>query len=93
MPDRVFRSTGKLQQVAKIVETLNLLGALLIYLLPLTPQPSSPPPPSPISVANKIKKNCSKLEQLTLKGGEGKGSGKSLNSRYGGYRKLEKVFF
>ena len=32
-----------LQQVAKIVETLHLLGALLISLLSLTLQPPSPP--------------------------------------------------
>ena len=29
----------------------------------------------------------------TLKGGEGRGSGKGLNSRYGEYWKLEKVSF
>ena len=29
----------------------------------------------------------------TLKGGGGRGSGKGLNSRYGEYWKLEKVFF
>ena len=34
-----------------------------------------------------------KKKQSTLKGGEGRGSGKGLNSRYGGYWKLEKVFF
>ena len=28
-----------------------------------------------------------------MKGGEGKGSGKGLNSGYSGYWKLEKVFF
>ena len=33
----------ELQQVAKIVETFHLLGALLIYLLSLTLQPPSPP--------------------------------------------------
>ena len=33
----------ELQQVAKIVETLHLLGALLIYLLSLTLQPPRPP--------------------------------------------------
>ena len=32
-----------IQQVAKIVETLHLLGALLISLLSLTLQPPSPP--------------------------------------------------
>ena len=80
---------GELQQVAKIVETLHLLEALLIYPLPLTLQP----PPSLISVASKTKKKWCKLKQSTLKGGEGKGSGKGLNSRYGGYWKLEKVFF
>ena len=39
-------------QVAKIVEKLHLLGALLIYLLSLTLQPPSPL----ISVASKTKK-------------------------------------
>ena len=33
----------ELQQVAKIVETIHLLGALLIYLLSLKLQPPSPP--------------------------------------------------
>ena len=80
------------QQVAKIVETLHLLGALLIALLSLTLQPPSPPPPPLISVASKTKK-CWELKQSTLKGGEGRGSGKGLNSRYGGHWKLEKVFF
>ena len=80
------------KQVAKIVETLQLLGALLIYLLSLTPQPPFPPPPPRKGVASKTK-NCWKLKQSTLKGGEGRGSGKGLNSRYGGYWKLEKVFF
>ena len=53
------------------------------------------PPPLPlllISVASKTKK-CWKLKQSTLKEGEGRGSGKGLNSRYGGHCKLEKVFF
>ena len=31
--------------------------------------------------------------QPPLKGGEGRGSGKGLKSRYGEYWKLEKVFF
>ena len=66
------------QQVAKIVETLHLLGA----------QPPSPP----YHVASETKK-CWELKQSTLKGGEGKGSGKGLNSRYAEYWKLEKVFF
>ena len=79
------------QQVAKIVETLHLLGALLISLLSLTLQPPSPPPPL-ISVASKTKK-CWKLKQSTLKGGEGRGSGKCLNSRYVEYWKLENVLF
>ena len=79
------------QQVAKIVETLHLLGALLISLLSLTLQPPSPPPPL-ISVASD-KKRCWELKQSTLKGGEGRGSGKGLNSRYAEYWKLEKVFF
>ena len=77
-----------LQQVAKIVETLHLLGALLISLLSLTLQPPSPL----ISVASETKK-CWELKQSTLKGGEGRGSGKGLNSRYAEYWKLEKVFF
>ena len=76
------------QQVAKIVETLHLLGALLISLLSLTLQP----PPHLISVASETKK-CWELKQSTLKGGEGRGSGKGLNSRYAEYWKLEKVFF
>ena len=78
----------ELQQVAKIVETLHLLGALLISLLSLTLQPPSPPL---ISVASKTKK-CWELKQSSLKGGEGRGSGKSLNSRYGVHWKLGKVF-
>ena len=77
------------QQVAKIVETIHLFGALLISLLSLTLQPPSPPL---ISVASKTKK-CWELKQSTLKGGEGRGSWKGLNSRYGGHWKLEKVFF
>ena len=49
--------------------------------------------PSPlISVASETKK-CWELKQSTLKGGEGRGSGKGLNSRYAEYWKLEKVFF
>ena len=76
------------QQVAKIVETLHLLGALLIFLLSLTLQPPLPL----ISVASRTKK-CWELKQSTLKGGEGRGSGKGLNSRYAEYWKLEKVFF
>ena len=77
-----------LQQVAKIVETLHLLGPLLISLLSLTLQPPSPL----ISVASKTNK-CWKLKQSTLNRGEGRGSGKGLNSRYGRHWKLEKVFF
>ena len=77
------------QQVARIVETLHLLGALLISLLSLTLQPPSPPL---FSVASDTKR-CWELKQSTLKGGEGRGSGKGLNSRYAEYWKLEKVFF
>ena len=51
-----------------------------------------PPPPPLISVASKTKK-CWKLKQSTLKGGEGRGSGKGLSSGYSGHWKLEKVFF
>ena len=76
----------------KIVETLHLLGALLLYLLSLTLQPPSPSPSPLISVASQTKK-CWKLKQSTLKWGGGRGSGKGLNSRYGGYWKPEKVFF
>ena len=36
---------------------------------------------------------CLELKQSTLKGGEGRGSGKGLNSRHSGHWKLEKVFF
>ena len=43
-------------------------------------------------VAKIVETITSKLKQSTLKGREGKGSGKGLNSRYGGYWKLEKVF-
>ena len=86
----MYGLTLLLQQVAKVVETLHLLGALLISLLSFTLQPPSPPPI--ISVASKTKKFW-KLKQSTLKGGEGRGSGKGLNSRYGGHWKLEKVFF
>ena len=75
------------------METLHLLGALLISLLSLTLQPPSPPPPPIlISVASKTKK-CWELKQSTLKGGEGRESGNGLNSRYGGHWELEKVFF
>ena len=78
------------------METLQLVGAFFISLLSLTLQPPFPPPPPfpplLISVASKTKK-CWKLKQSTLKGGEGKGRGKGLNSRYGGHWKLEKVFF
>ena len=81
----------ELQQVAKIVETLHLLGAYLIPLLSLTLQSPSPPPPL-ISVASKTNK-CWELKQSTLKGEGGRGSGKGLNSRCGGHWKLEKVFF
>ena len=70
------------------METLHLLGVLLISLLSLTLQP----PSSLISVASKTKK-CWKLKQSTLKGGDGRGSGKGLNSTYGRHWKLEKVFF
>ena len=80
--------TAMLQQVAKIVETLHLLGALLISLLSLTLQAPSPL----ISVTSETKK-CWELKQSTLKGGEGRGSGKGLNSTYAEYWKLEKVFF
>ena len=66
------------QQVAKVVETLHPLGALLIYLLSLALQPPSPP----LSVLLARQKNWCKLKQSTLNGGEGKGSGKGLNSRY-----------
>ena len=48
-------------------------------------------PSSLISVASKTKK-CWKLKQSTLKGGEGRGIGKGLSSRYGEHWKLEKVF-
>ena len=72
------------------METPHLLGALLIYLLSLTLWPPSPRYQC-CYVARQ--KKCCKLKQSTLKGGEGKGSGKGLNSRYGGYWKLEKVFF
>ena len=82
------KARALLQQVAKIVETLHLLGALLISLLSLTLQPPSSPL---ISVARKTKKGW-ELKQLTLNGAEGRGSGKGLNSRYGGHWKLEKVF-
>ena len=76
------------QQVAEIAETLHFLGALLIsYYL----SHCSPPPPL-ISVASETNK-CWELKQSTLKGGEGRGSGKGLNSRYAEYWKLEKVFF
>ena len=42
-PNRASKRKALLQQVAKIVETLHLLGALLISLLSLTLQPPSPP--------------------------------------------------
>ena len=41
----MYGLTLLLQQVAKVVETLHLLGALLISLLSFTLQPPSPPPP------------------------------------------------
>ena len=74
------------RQVAKIVETLHLLGALLISLLSLTLQPPPPPLP-PLSVLLARQKKCWELKQSTLKGGEGRGGGKGLNSRYAEYWK------
>ena len=59
---------------------------------PIISHTAAPLPPPLISVASKTKK-CWKLKQSTLKGGEGRGSGKGLNSRYSGHWKLEKVFF
>ena len=76
------------QQVAKIVETLHLLGAYLISPLSLTLQP-----PSPLISVDSKTKICWELKQSTLKGGGGRGSGKGFNSRCGGHWKLEKVFF
>ena len=58
---------------------------------PIISHTAAPLPPL-ISVASKTKK-CWELKQSTLKGGEGRGSAKGLNSRYGGHWKLEKVFF
>ena len=49
-------------------------------------RPTPPPPPPPILFDQS-------LEQSTLKGGEGRGSWKGLNSSYRGHWKLEKVFF
>ena len=46
-----------------------------------------------LSVLLARQKKCWELKQSTLKGGEGRGSGKGLNSRYAEYWKLEKVFF
>ena len=59
--------------------------------LPIIFHTAAPLPPL-ISDTSKTKK-CWKLKQSTLKGGEGRGSGKGLSSRYGGHWKLEKVFF
>ena len=47
----------------------------------------------PLSVLLAKQKKCWELKQSTLKGGEGRGSGKGSNSRYGGHWRLEKVFF
>ena len=60
--------------------------------IPIISQTAAPLPPPLISVASKTKK-CWKLKQSTLKGGEGRGNGKGLSSRYGGHWKLEKVSF
>ena len=75
-----------LQQVAKNSEdTSPSWGVINFPIISHTPAPL-------ISVASKTKK-CWKLKQSTLKGGEGRGSGKGLTSSYGGHWKLEKVFF
>ena len=58
---------------------------------PIISHIAAPLPPI-ISVASKTK-ICWELKQSTLIGGEGRASGKGLNSRYGGHWKLEKVFF
>ena len=60
------------------METLHLLGALLPTLRPF---PSSPPPPP------------SSHKKSQLQGGEGWVTHKGWNRRYGGYWKLEKLFF
>ena len=56
----------------------------LFSLWPVSLCSPSPPRP-PLSVLLARQKRFCKLKQSTLKGGEGKGSGKGLNSRYGGY--------
>lgn len=77
-------------KLQKIVETLHPLGVLLFtYYL----SHCNPLPPSPLSVLLAKQKKLLQIKRLTLKGGQGKGSGKALNSWYGGYWKLEKVFF
>ena len=58
----------KLQQVAEIVETLSLLGALLSDLISRTLRR-----PSPLINVSSNTKLCWKPEHSTLKGGEGGG--------------------
>ena len=65
-----------LQQVAKIVETLPSWRVIYLPIISHT----APPPPLLINVVNKTKQ-CWKLKQSTLKGGEGRGSGKGLSSK------------
>ena len=59
------------QQVSKLTDALHLLGSLLTYPIFLTH--CSPLPPYQFLLA--AQKNCWKLEQLTLKRGEGGGWG------------------
>ena len=78
----------ELHQVAKLMETLHLLGALLIYLLSPTLQPPSPL----ISAATKTKK-CSKLKQSTLKGERGGEVGKVELLDTAGIGSYKRCFF
>ena len=65
-------------------DTSRSWGVITLPLISPNAAPSLPP---------SLPYQCCKLQQSTLKGGEGKGSGKGLNSRYGGYWKLEKLLF
>ena len=97
-PYRIQIRTGKIIAINQTTSCKNSgdtspsWGVINCPIISHTAAPLPPPPPPLISVASKTKK-CWELKQSTLKGGEGRGSGKGLNSRYGGHWKLEKVFF
>ena len=62
------------QQVSKLTDALHLLGTLLTYPIFLT----HCSPPTPLSIFVSSTKKCWKLEQLTLKRGEGGGKWERL---------------